>query len=76
MLWKELHTGGAQGFARFVGWLLTLILGGLLLYYGAWCGLMAFLEVWDHGYGIRGGAGSGPTTARWEFLYFLDVSCR
>ena len=38
MIWKELHTGGATGFARFVGWLLTLILGGLLVYYGVWYG--------------------------------------
>jgi ABC-type transport system involved in multi-copper enzyme maturation permease subunit len=49
MIWKELHTGGARGFARIVGWLLTLVLGGLLLYYGVWYGLSAFLEMYDRG---------------------------
>ena len=50
MIWKELHTGGAKGFARFVGWVLTLVLGGLLVYYGVWMGLEAFLEMQVHGY--------------------------
>ena len=33
MLWKELHTGGARGFARFIGFMLTVIGGGFLAYY-------------------------------------------
>ena len=53
MLWKELHTSRARGFARFVGWLLTLIAGGFLAYYAVWLGLNAFLEVWQFGYGGR-----------------------
>src|SRR5262249_54450370 len=53
MLWKELHAGRARGFARIVGWLLTLILGGLFLYNGVWYGLMAFVEMWDQGYEYR-----------------------
>ena len=72
MLWKELHTGGARGFARIVGWLLTLVLGGLLLYYGGWYGLMAFLERWDGGNGAGWGwceparhAGNSSTSSRW-----------
>jgi ABC-type transport system involved in multi-copper enzyme maturation permease subunit len=71
MLWKELHTQRARGFARIVGWLLTLILGGLLLYHGAWYALMAFLEVWERGYGS--GWGWMAHRGRWEFFGFLKV---
>src|SRR5262249_41620129 len=49
MLWKELHTGGARGFARFVGFLLTSIGGGLLAYYTVWHAGMAIAEMWDYG---------------------------
>ncbi|MGP0066001.1 MAG: ABC transporter permease subunit [Isosphaeraceae bacterium] len=65
MLWKELHTGGARGFARLVGWLLTLIAGGFLAYYSVWLSLNAFVELWYHGYG-------GPrdwVTAEWRLVF-------
>jgi hypothetical protein len=71
MFWKELHTQQARGFARIVGWLLTLILGGLLLYYGVWYAVMAFLEVWDRGYGSAWGWMA--SRGRWEFYGFLKV---
>ena len=38
------------GLARFVGFLVTLVAGGFLLYYTIWFGVLAFLEMWDHGY--------------------------
>jgi ABC-type transport system involved in multi-copper enzyme maturation permease subunit len=50
MLWKELHTGGPRGFARFVGLLLTLIVGGFFAYYTVWYATMAFAEMWEYGY--------------------------
>jgi ABC-type transport system involved in multi-copper enzyme maturation permease subunit len=71
MLWKELHTGGARGFARIVGWLLTLVLGGLLLYYGVWYGLMAFLDMWDFRYWPR--SGRWFARAQWEFYIYLKL---
>jgi ABC-type transport system involved in multi-copper enzyme maturation permease subunit len=71
MLWKELHTGRARGFARVVGWLLSLLLGGMLLYFSAWYGLMAFLESWDHGYGAAWVWGNHQS--RWVFFYFLKL---
>jgi hypothetical protein len=71
MVWKELHTGGARGFARIVGGLLTLVLGGLLLYYGVWYGLSAFLEMCDRGYAAR--LGWWFERARSEFFTFLKV---
>lgn len=70
MLWKELQTGGARGFARVVRGLLTLILGGLLLYYGVWYGAMAFLEMWDHGY-PSGIGRQDQVQERWKFFVFL-----
>jgi hypothetical protein len=70
MLWKELHTGGARGFARFVGWMLTLILGGLLLYHGVRHALWAFLEMREQGYWVV----NLRTTqhSRLGFFYFLQ----
>ncbi len=50
MLWKELQTSRPGGLARAVGWLLTVFLGGLLLYNGVWMFLSAFVEMWEHGY--------------------------
>jgi ABC-type transport system involved in multi-copper enzyme maturation permease subunit len=44
MLWKELHTSRPRGFARLVGGLLVLILGGLLLYNGISFGRAAYDE--------------------------------
>ena len=77
MIWKELHTGGAKGFARFVGWVLTLVLGGLLVYYGVWMGLEAFLEMQVHGYvkpqAWRMLTGNSNYDKRWEFRQFLGV---
>jgi ABC-type transport system involved in multi-copper enzyme maturation permease subunit len=71
MLWKELQTGGARGFARFVGWLLTLIGGGFLAYYSVWLGLMAFLELWQEGSVMR--MDWRVAHARWRFFEFLTV---
>jgi ABC-type transport system involved in multi-copper enzyme maturation permease subunit len=69
MLWKELHTTRARGFARFIGWLLTLILGGFLAYYAVWFGRDAFLEVWQFGYGGR--MDWTTVAARGQFYVFL-----
>jgi ABC-type transport system involved in multi-copper enzyme maturation permease subunit len=52
IFWKELHTGGARGFARFMAWMLTLILGGLLLYHGVQHAIWAFLEMREQGYWV------------------------
>src|SRR5262249_17756882 len=71
MLWKERHTGRARGFARIIGWLLILILGGLLLYGSVWFGAMAFLELWDLGYSL--GGDWTTHSARWEFKNFLTM---
>lgn len=71
MLWKEMHIGRARGFARIVGWLLILILGGLLLYGSVWYGSLAFLELWDHGYGREWGWASHSN--RWFFKNFLTM---
>jgi ABC-type transport system involved in multi-copper enzyme maturation permease subunit len=65
MLWKELHTSRAGGFARFVGGLLTLIAGGFLAYYAVWLGLNAFLELWKFGYGGR----RDWETAEWRLVF-------
>ncbi len=77
MIWKELHTGGAKGFARIVGWLLTLTLGGLVVYYSVRLGIDAFLEMRADGYGKppswSAGMGRISYQARWEFRYFLVV---
>jgi hypothetical protein len=50
MHWKEIHTGGPRGFARFISFLLTLIVGGFFLYYTVWYATMAFVEMWEYGY--------------------------
>jgi ABC-type transport system involved in multi-copper enzyme maturation permease subunit len=73
MLWKELHTGGARGFARIVGWLLTLVLGGLLLYYATWYALMAYEEVRQYGYEWNGGWQAQQYRWRFYSLLTLDV---
>ena len=70
MLWKELHTGGPRGFARFVGFLLTLIGGGFLAYYAVWFGTMAIAEMWDYGYFTTVGTTSARID-RWQFYAFL-----
>jgi ABC-type transport system involved in multi-copper enzyme maturation permease subunit len=49
MLWKELFTSRARGFARFVAVVITLVSGGFLLYYSIWFAAMAFLEWRDYG---------------------------
>jgi len=77
MLWKELFTSRARGFARFVGFLVALVGGGTLLYYTIWFGALAFLEQWD--LGGRGGMGNQPggflmfSTHRWQFRAYLQV---
>ncbi|MFI5455420.1 MAG: ABC transporter permease subunit [Isosphaerales bacterium] len=50
MLWKELHTGGSRGLARFLALLLTLIAGGFLAYWTVWFAISAIQEMWEHGY--------------------------
>jgi ABC-type transport system involved in multi-copper enzyme maturation permease subunit len=62
MLWKELYTGGPRGFARFVGFLLTVIGGGFLIYYTIWNGALAFDEMWNS---------SSATVRRSQFFWFL-----
>jgi ABC-type transport system involved in multi-copper enzyme maturation permease subunit len=49
MLWKELFTSRARGFARLIAVLVTLVGGSFFLYYAIWFGLMAFLERRDQG---------------------------
>ncbi len=71
MLWKELHTSRVRGFARFVGWLLTLIAGGFLLFYSVKLGRDAFSEVQQFGYGGR--MDWNTAAARWQFYWFLEV---
>jgi hypothetical protein len=70
MMWKELHTGGSRGMARFVGILLTIIGGGFLMYYGVWMAMMAILEMRDYGYAEWSGYTSGMY--RVQFRYFLN----
>jgi ABC-type transport system involved in multi-copper enzyme maturation permease subunit len=71
MLWKELHTGGARGLARFVGLLVSLVGGGYLAYWTGWFFINAITEVWREGYSS---AWTWATTAeRRAFHYFLQV---
>jgi ABC-type transport system involved in multi-copper enzyme maturation permease subunit len=70
MMWKELHTGGSRGLARFVGFLLTVIGGGFLVYYGVWLAMMAILEMWDYGFVTWSNYTQG--IYRIQFRYFLD----
>jgi ABC-type transport system involved in multi-copper enzyme maturation permease subunit len=70
MLWKELFTSRARGFVRLVGFLVTLVAGGFLLYYTVWFGGLALLERWDQGR-------DAPTAMwyqgmnRYQFFWFL-----
>jgi ABC-type transport system involved in multi-copper enzyme maturation permease subunit len=70
MMWKELHTGGPRGLARFVGFLLTVIGGGFLVYYAVWLGMMAVIEAWDFGFLSWSDYTQGMY--RIQFRYFLD----
>ncbi len=74
MLWKELQTSRSGGLARGVGWLLTLVLGGLLLYNGVWLFLSAFVEMREYGYWPAWGSRLAPMQpdSRWFFLSFLQ----
>jgi ABC-type transport system involved in multi-copper enzyme maturation permease subunit len=73
MLWKELFTSRARGFARLVGTLVTLVGGGFYLYYAIWYFLMAFLEMWERGYWIEATLWySRPGGTR--FLWFLQFT--
>jgi hypothetical protein len=49
VLWKELHTGGARGIARFISFILTVIIAGFLGYYTIWLGRVAIVEYWENG---------------------------
>jgi ABC-2 family transporter protein len=64
MLWKELHTGGPRGFARFTGFLLTVIGGGFLVYYAVWNASLAIDEMWNS---------SSAHIRRVQFHWFLCV---
>ncbi len=64
MLWKELHTGGPRGFARFVGFLLTVIGGGFLIYYTVWNAGLAIDEMWNSG---------SAHVRRFQFHWFLRI---
>jgi hypothetical protein len=70
MLWKELHTGGPRGFARVIGFLLTLIIGGFVAYYTVWYATLAFAEMWDYGY-YPSGYQYASLTYRVQFYAFL-----
>ncbi|MFO0889036.1 MAG: ABC transporter permease subunit [Isosphaeraceae bacterium] len=72
MLWKELFTARARGFARFVGLLVTLTGGGFLVYYTAWFGALAFLEMWGETPGAQPGTWL-VSMHRWQFLGFLQA---
>jgi ABC-type transport system involved in multi-copper enzyme maturation permease subunit len=70
MLWKELFTSRARGFARLIAVLITVVAGGFLLYYSIWFGAMAFLEWRDYG--------DQPAWQNWiarsermQFLWFI-----
>jgi hypothetical protein len=51
MLWKELHTGGPRGLARFIGLVLTTAGGAFLAYYTIRHGALAIEECWKYGHG-------------------------
>ena len=70
MLWKELFTARARGFARLVAVLVTLFGGGFLLYYALWFGGLAFLELRDSGFDVTRSGWVG-NSERYKFLYFL-----
>jgi ABC-type transport system involved in multi-copper enzyme maturation permease subunit len=53
LVWKELHTARGTLLSRVVGGLVTLVLGGPLLYFTVRYALAAFLELWEHGYWSR-----------------------
>jgi ABC-type transport system involved in multi-copper enzyme maturation permease subunit len=73
MLWKELFTSRARGFARFVGVLVTLVGGGFFLYYAIWYGLMAGHETWERGYWVVESFWYGSPD-RYRFLWFLQFT--
>ena len=64
MLWKELHTGGPRGFARFIGFLVTVIGGGFLLYYTVWTAGLAIDEMWNLG---------SANVRRVQFYWYLRI---
>jgi ABC-type transport system involved in multi-copper enzyme maturation permease subunit len=73
MLWKELFTSRARGFARFIAVLLTLTAGGFLLYLTIWYGSLALLEMSEHGYApeVRSWFSSEHRMIFAEFLQFV-----
>jgi ABC-type transport system involved in multi-copper enzyme maturation permease subunit len=50
MLWKELCTGRARGFVRFLGLALTALGGTFLAYYAIWYAALAIAECCEYGY--------------------------
>ena len=72
MLWKELHTGGPRGFARLVGFLLTVVGGGFLVYYTFSFCEPAIRELREYGYGRSLTYFTGQRH-RWDFYWFLKV---
>ena len=74
MLSRSCTPAGPRGFARVVGLPLTLVLGGLLLYYASWYGLF-MLPSWSGGTARQraGRMGLLNNRARWEFFYFLKM---
>ena len=69
MLWKELYTSRPGRLARFVGFLLALIGGGLLAYHTHSMASLAIQEIWDYGNAPR--ADYTAWAHRTAFMWFL-----
>jgi ABC-type transport system involved in multi-copper enzyme maturation permease subunit len=72
MLWKELYTGGPRGFARVVGFLLTLIGGGFLARYAIVFASQSIMEMWLYGNDMAT-FDHTEQQHRVEFYWFLRV---
>ncbi len=78
MMWKELQTGGPRGLARWVGFLLTVIGGGFLVYYFVWYAMNAVWEMWEFGYQGTTPFNSTFRSQRWHlqsYLFFAVPMC-
>jgi ABC-type transport system involved in multi-copper enzyme maturation permease subunit len=71
MLWKELHTDRPRGFVRFVGFVLTLIVVGYLLYAAVSTAAPAIREMWEHGYAPPTSLDAYARGRRWQFYWFV-----
>jgi ABC-type transport system involved in multi-copper enzyme maturation permease subunit len=69
MLWKELHTGGSRGFARFMGVMLTLIGGGWLAFETVSYAADAIGESREYAQMPA----SGPSAASWQRMQKRDA---